>query len=91
MLRRQAIHSGGLGCFNGEIVGLTMGDNMRKELYIQAFESACKARNARDMIFHSYRSSQFTCYAFRESLSKYSVIQSMSGTAIVGTSFNPLT
>jgi len=25
---------------------------MRKELCIQAFENACKARNARGMIFH---------------------------------------
>src|SRR5690606_12196438 len=42
-----------LDCFNGEILGLAMGDNMRKELCIQAFENACKARNARGMIFHS--------------------------------------
>lgn len=69
-----------LDCFNGEIVGLAMDDNMRKELCIQAFESACKARNARGMIFHSDRGSQFTSYAFRESISKYGAVQSMSGT-----------
>lgn len=69
-----------LDCFNGEILGLAMGDNMRKELCIQAFENACKARNARGMIFHSDRGSQFTSQAFRESLAKRNAIQSMSGT-----------
>lgn len=69
-----------LDCFNGEIVGIAMDDNMRKELCIQAFESACKARNARGMVFHSDRGSQFTSYAFRECLAKRDAIQSMSGT-----------
>lgn len=69
-----------LDCFNGEIVGLAMDDNMRKELCIQAFENACKARNARGMIFHSDRGSQFTSRAFRECLAKRDAIQSMSGT-----------
>ncbi|MNE01630.1 Integrase core domain protein [compost metagenome] len=66
--------------FNGEIVGLAMDDNMRKELCIQAFENACKARNARGMIFHSDRGSQFTSHTFRECLAKRDAIQSMSGT-----------
>lgn len=69
-----------LDCFNGEIVGFAMDDNMRKELCIQAFENACKARNARGMIYHSDRGSQFTSHAFRESLAKRDAIQSMSGT-----------
>lgn len=69
-----------LDCFNGEIVGIAMDDNMRKELCIQSFENACKARNARGMIFHSDRGSQFTSHAFRESLAKRGAIQSMSGT-----------
>ena len=30
-----------LDCFNGEIVGLAMDDNMRKELCIKAFEGTC--------------------------------------------------
>jgi len=47
-----------LDCFNGEIVGLAMDDNMRKELCMEAFENACKARNARGMIYHSDRSRQ---------------------------------
>jgi putative transposase len=47
-----------LDCFNGEIVGLAMDDNMRKELCIRAFENACKARRSRGMIFHSDRGSR---------------------------------
>lgn len=44
------------------------------------FENACKARSARGMTFHSDRGSQFTSHAFRENLSKYGAIQSMSST-----------
>jgi len=69
-----------LDCFNGEIVGFAMDDNMRKELCIKAFENACRARNARGMIYHSDRGSQFTSHAFRKSLAKRDAIQSMSGT-----------
>ena len=69
-----------LDCFNGEIVGVAMDDNMRKELCIQAFENACRARSARGMIYHSDRGSQFTSRAFRESLAKRDAVQSMSGT-----------
>jgi transposase InsO family protein len=69
-----------LDCYSGEIVGLAMDNNMRKELCIQAFGNACQARAARGMIFHSDRGSQFTSYAFREALAQYSAVQSMSGT-----------
>jgi len=63
-----------LDCCGGEIVGLAMDDNMRKELCIQAFENACKAQAAYGKIFHSDRGSQFTSYAFRESLAKYGAV-----------------
>lgn len=69
-----------LDCCGGEIVGLAMDDNMRKELCIQAFKSACHARDACGMVFHSDRGSQFTSGAFREVLARYGAIQSMSGT-----------
>ena len=69
-----------MDCFNGEIVGIAMDDNMRKELCIEAFENACRARKARGMIYHSDRGSQFTSHAFRKSLAKHGAVQSMSGT-----------
>jgi transposase InsO family protein len=47
-----------------------MGDNMKKELCIHAFESACESRAAHGMILHSDRGSQFTSAAFRKTLAK---------------------
>jgi transposase InsO family protein len=35
-----------LDCFDGQIVGLAMDDNMRKELCISSFEQACKQQAA---------------------------------------------
>lgn len=67
-------------CFNGEIVGLAMDDNMRAELCVRAFENACKSCGARKMMLHSDRGSQFTSAAFRTVLAKYDAVQSMSGT-----------
>jgi transposase InsO family protein len=67
-------------CYDGAIVGLAMDDNMRKELCVEAFEQACRRQNARGMIFHSDRGSQYTSLDFRAALAKYGAIQSMSGT-----------
>ena len=69
-----------LDCYNGEIVGLAMDNNMKKRLCIQAFESACKSQSATGMILHSDRGSQFTSTAFRNTLAQYGAVQSMSGT-----------
>lgn len=69
-----------LDCWSGEIVGLAMDDNMRAELCVRAFENACSSCGAHGMILHSDRGSQFTSAAFRECLTKYGTIQSMSGT-----------
>jgi transposase InsO family protein len=67
-------------CFDGQIVGLEMADNMRKELCINAFEQACLRHHAYGMIFHTDRGSQFTSLKFREALASRGAIQSMSGT-----------
>ncbi len=69
-----------LDCYNGEILGLAMDDNMKKELCIKAFESACRSQSASGMILHSDRGSQFTSAAFRDTLTRHGAIQSMSGT-----------
>ena len=55
-----------LDCYNGEIVGLAMDSNMKQELCIGAFRSACQAQSAYGMILHSDRGSQFTSAAFRK-------------------------
>ena len=64
----------------GEIVGLAMDDNMKKELCIRAFRSACQAQGAYGMILHSDRGSQFTSSSFRKVLAQCGAVQSMSGT-----------
>jgi transposase InsO family protein len=68
-----------LDCFDGQIVGLAMADNMRKELCIEAFEQACLRHNAYGMVFHSDRGSVYTSHKFREALAAHGAVQSMSG------------
>ncbi len=69
-----------LDCFDGQIVGLAMDDNMKAELAVKSFENACKRHSAKGMIFHSDRGSQYTSYLFRASLANFGAKQSMSGT-----------
>ena len=69
-----------LDCFDGQIVGLAMDDNMKKELCIKAFEQARRRLDAYGMVCHSDRGSQYTSMAFREALRSCGAIQSMSGT-----------
>ena len=67
-------------CYDGLIVGLSMDDNMRKELCIEAFNQACYRYISYGMILHSDRGSQMTSHDFREALEARGAIQSMSGT-----------
>lgn len=69
-----------LDCFNGEIVGMAIADNMKAELCVRAFENACKGYGYREMLLHSDRGSQFTSSVFRQALQRYDAVQSMSGT-----------
>lgn len=69
-----------LDCFDGSIVGFKMADNMKAEICIDAFLSAVKKYPATGMLFHSDRGSQYTSKLYRETLARYSAIQSMSHT-----------
>ncbi|MEA4992590.1 MAG: IS3 family transposase [Oscillibacter sp.] len=69
-----------LDCYNGEIVGLAMDDNMKKKLCIRAFRNACQSCGTSGMILHGDRDSQFTSAGFQGVLAQYEAIQSMSGT-----------
>jgi putative transposase len=69
-----------LDCFDGSIRGFKMDINMKAELCDEAFRRACQKDNARCMIIHSDRGSQFTSHLFRDTLKEYGAIQSMSGT-----------
>lgn len=69
-----------MDCFDGKIVALSMGENMRAELCVESFVNACRAEKACGMILHSDRGSQYTSHAFRECLLRHGAIQSMCGT-----------
>ena len=69
-----------LDCYDGSIRGFKMDDNMRAELCVEAFQKACRDDDAKGMVLHSDRGSQFTSNLFRNSLNKANAIQSMSST-----------
>lgn len=68
-----------MDCFNGEILSLIMRENMKKELCIDTFNAVNHRYKLDGTILHSDRGSQYTSEAFRKSLSKAGVIQSLSG------------
>ena len=49
-----------LDSFDGSVQGFQMANHMRAELWVEAFENACRKSGARGMILHSDRGSQFT-------------------------------
>jgi len=68
--------------FNREIVGWAMSNSLRaSETTIPALHAACM-RNCPlpGLIFHSDRGVQYACEDFREQISEYKMIQSMSKT-----------
>lgn len=69
-----------MDCFSGEIIALSMDDNMRKELVVSTINSASRGRNLHGAILHSDRGSQYTSSAFRDRLKELGIKQSMSGT-----------
>lgn len=69
-----------LDCYDGTIRGFKMDDNMRADLCVDAFQKACRDDQAKGMILHSDRGTQFTSKSFRKALKKTNAVQSMSGT-----------
>ena len=66
-------------CFNGEVLGLCMRDNMKANLCVQTVENACRAYPAlRGAILHSDRGSQYTSEIYRKTLARYGILQSMN-------------
>lgn len=71
-----------LDCYNGEILSIAMDKNMKKELCIRTVNEL-KSQYGKKLcgaIFHSDRGSQYTSEAFRATLKKAGLIQSLSGT-----------
>ncbi len=70
-----------LDCFNGEILALEIGENMKKELCIATVKQLKEKYGSKlsGTIFHSDRGSQYTSEAFRKALADSGMIQSLSG------------
>lgn len=68
-------------CFDNVCMGLSLADNMRKELVIETFEQAAINYNLSGAVSHSDRGSQYTSEEFRAMLVKYGITQSMNGAA----------
>lgn len=68
-----------LDCFNGEILALSMRDNMKKELCMDTVEAAAMRHPIKGAIWHSDRGSQYTSEAFRNLLKSKGLKQSLSG------------
>ncbi|OGO90864.1 MAG: hypothetical protein A2Y17_03755 [Clostridiales bacterium GWF2_38_85] len=69
-----------MDCFNGEIIALSMDDNMRKELVVSTINTASQRYDLSGAILHSDRGSQYTSTTFRDRLKELGIKQSMSGT-----------
>ena len=70
-------------CYNGEILSISMDNNMKKDLCIRTVDEL-KSRYGKaclsGAIFHSDRGSQYTSEAFRNALKDAGLVQSLSGT-----------
>ena len=66
-------------CFNNEVLGLSMADNMRASLCVNALTAAVAAHpGLRGAIAHSDRGSQYTSAEYRAALEKFGIRQSMN-------------
>ena len=77
----KVYQSGIFDCFDNVCMGVTLSDNMRKELVIENFSKAAQSFDLRGALSHSDRGSQYTSGEYREILAKYGIIQSMNGAA----------
>ena len=67
-------------CFSNEVLGLSMADNMRAQLCVDALTSAVMFHpGLRGAIAHSDRGSQYTSMEYRAALEQFGIKQSMNG------------
>lgn len=65
-------------CFDNATVGLSMDDNMRKELVVRTVKQAMQRYPASGVILHSDRGSQYTSGDYRGCLEHFNIRQSMN-------------
>ena len=68
-------------CFDLMVLGLSMDTNMKADLCARTVKSACELHTGlRGAIIHSDRGKQYTSELYRETLSRYGIVQSMNST-----------
>ena len=66
-------------CFDLMVLGLSMDTNMKADLCARTVKSACELHTGlRGAIIHSDRGKQYTSELYRETLSRYGIVQSMN-------------
>ena len=65
-------------CFDNHVMGLCMDDNMRAQLCVRTLRQAMGLYNAKGVILHSDRGSQYTSEEFRVCVKDLGVVQSMN-------------
>ena len=66
-------------CFDSEVVGLSMDNNMKADLCVRTLSNAVKAHpQLRGAIIHSDRGSQYTSAKYRAAINRFGIIQSMN-------------
>lgn len=66
-------------CFNSEVLGLSMDNNMKADLCVKTLSNAVKAHpQLRGAIIHSDRGSQYTSSKYRAAIAKNGIVQSMN-------------
>lgn len=68
-------------CYDNMCLGISLADNMRAELCVETYRQAAGRYDLQGAISHSDRGSQYTSEAFRRTLAKLGMIQSMNGAA----------
>jgi len=77
----KVYQSGVFDCFDNTCLGLSLSDNMRSELCVETLIQAAGRYDLRGAVSHSDRGSQYTGDAFRRTLQKLGIIQSMNSAA----------
>lgn len=73
--------SGVFDCYDNACLGLSMADNMRSEVVVETFVQAAGRYDLRGAIVHSDSGSQYTSEAFRNTIARLKITQSMNSAA----------
>ena len=74
-----------LDVFSRRIIGWAFSTSLKTSIVVNAFQMACQSRGPlKKCVFHSDQGVQYASLEFRQALSRFSVVQSVSKKGIVG-------